>query len=247
MLRWWRRSGRRVEPDAATFERNLERLPPLGCLSPADLSTLRDYTGRFLADKRFHGAHEFEITAEVRTTIAQLACWPVLALGYPWLGGWRDVIVYPGGFRARRTHDDDATGVVHEWDEDLAGESWDRGPLVLSWEDLRLDLEQPDDVQNVVVHEIAHKLDAREGEADGMPPLPRSIAAREWQQAFQQAFDELARIADEDESQAPIDPYAATAPEEFFAVTSEYHFLAPELLEAAYPQVAGLLRRFYAG
>lgn len=246
MLRWWRRPERRVEPDAATFERNLERLPSLGRLSQADLATLRDYTGRFLANKRFHGAHEFEITAEVRTTIAQLACWPVLALGYPWLDGWRDVIVYPGGFRARRTHDDDATGVVHEWDEDLAGESWDRGPLVLSWADLCLDLEQPDDLQNVVVHEIAHKLDAREGEADGMP-LPRSIAPREWQRSFQQAFDELARIADEDEAQAPIDPYAATAPEEFFAVASEYHFLAPELLEAAYPQVAGLLRRFYAG
>ena len=55
------------------------------------------------------------------------------------------------------------------------------------------------------------------------------------------------QIADADESLAPIDPYAATAPEEFFAVASEYHFLAPGLLHNAYPAVASLLRRFYAG
>ena len=42
-----------------------------------------------------------------------------------------------------------------------------------------------------------------------------------------------------------IDPYAAEAPEEFFAVTSEYHFSAPALLAAEMPAVAAHLRRFY--
>jgi MtfA peptidase len=42
-----------------------------------------------------------------------------------------------------------------------------------------------------------------------------------------------------------IDPYAAEAPDEFFAVVSEYHFSAPALLQQALPEVAFELQRFY--
>ncbi len=247
-MSWWsRRRQRRIEPDAQAFGRTLVQLPGLAQLVAGERERLVDFAGRFLADKEIVGAQGFAVDHGMRTTIALLACWPVLDLGYQWLAGWREVIVYPGGFRARRSDDDDATGVVHEWDEDLAGESWDQGPLVLSWEDLCLDLAQPDDVQNVVVHEIAHKLDARDGAADGAPPLPKSISPRVWTRAFQAAFDHLRAVVDRDENDAAIDPYAATAPEEFFAVVSEYHFLAPDLLQAAYPEVARLTARFYAG
>lgn len=248
MINWWRRRlQRRVDPDVRAFEKTLLALPGLARLQGLERQRLHDYTGRFLADKRIVGSHGLEPDHAMRTTIALLACWPVLHLGYAWLSGWREVVVYPGAFRARRSRDEDDTGVVHEWEEDLVGESWDQGPLILSWEDLCLDLEQPEDVQNVVVHEIAHKLDARSGAADGAPPLPRSIAAGVWAREFQAAYDHLCALVDRDERQAPIDPYAATAPEEFFAVVSEYHFLAPDLLADAYPGVARLTAAFYAG
>lgn len=248
VISWWRRrSQRRVDPDAPAFAKTFDALPSLARLDGSRRERLFDYAGRFLGDKHFVGAHGLEVDHAMRTTIAQLACWPILDLDYSWLAGWSEVIVYPGGFRARRTHDDDDTGVVHEWDEELAGESWDQGPLILSWEDLCLDLAEPGDLQNVVVHEIAHKLDARDGAADGAPPLPRSIDARHWARAFQAAYDDLCAQVDADETRAAIDPYAASAPEEFFAVVSEYHFLAPELLAAAYPEVARLTACFYAG
>lgn len=248
MIEWLRRRyQRRVDPDAQAYSRTFEALPQLAALDADARTRLLDHTRRFLADKHFAGAHGLEIDTAMRTTIAQLACWPVVNLGYHWLSGWREIIVYPGAFRARREHDDADTGVVHEWDEDLAGESWDRGPMILSWDDLCLDLREPDDLQNVVVHEIAHKLDARSGAADGAPPLPRGIDARHWAQTFQAAYDALCAQVDRDEREAAIDPYAASAPEEFFAVVSEYHFLAPELLSAAYPEVARLTAQFYAG
>lgn len=248
MISWWRRRfQRRVEPDAQAFAGTFAALPQLAALGADARNRLLDYTRRFLADKHFVGAHGLEVDHAMRTTIAQLACWPVLDLGYPWLSGWREVVVYPGAFRARRTHDDEDTGVVHEWDEDLSGESWDIGPLILSWDDLCLDLREPDDLQNVVVHEIAHKLDARGGAADGAPPLPRSIDQLHWARTFQAAYDDLCRQVDREDSEPAIDPYAASAPEEFFAVVSEYHFLAPELLREAYPEVARLTARFYAG
>lgn len=247
-FRWWRqRQLARVAIDAAAFDATLALLPGLRKLPSTERQRLLEYSRSFLLDKTFVGAHGFEIDAAMRTRIAMLACWPVLRLGYDWLGGWHEVIVYPEGFLARRIDHDDDSGLVHEWEEELAGESWDQGPLIVSWEDLCTDLAQPDDVQNIVIHEVAHKLDARKGYADGGPPLPAGMDASEWSRVFQRSYDALCAQVDRDETAAPIDPYASTAPEEFFAVTSEYHFLAPQLLTAAFPDVARLLARFYAG
>ena len=47
------------------------------------------------------------------------------------------------------------------------------------------------------------------------------------------------------DAETAIDPYAAENPAEFFAVTSEYFFSAPDLLHEAYPQVYAQLQLFY--
>ena len=47
------------------------------------------------------------------------------------------------------------------------------------------------------------------------------------------------------DAETQIDPYAAENPAEFFAVTSEYFFSAPDLLVDSYPQVYAQLSRFY--
>ena len=41
-------------------------------------------------------------------------------------------MVYPGDFRVRRSELDE-DGVVHEWDDELAGEAMPGGPVVISW------------------------------------------------------------------------------------------------------------------
>ncbi|HEX5665181.1 MAG TPA: zinc-dependent peptidase, partial [Xanthomonadaceae bacterium] len=93
------------------------------------------------------------------------------------------------------------------------------------------------------VHEMAHKLDALDGLLDGTPPLPRDWQ-REWARDFQSAYDDFAAQVDGGRETA-IDAYAAEAPEEFFAVCSEYHFSDPALLHETMPSVATHLRRFY--
>ena len=82
-------------------------------------------------------------------------------------GGWKQVIVYPGAFRVHRRHHDEDTGLVSEWHEDLDGESWEHGPLVLSWDDVAADLAAPEPGYLLVAHEMAHKLDALDGAMDG--------------------------------------------------------------------------------
>ncbi|MBB6063752.1 hypothetical protein HNR76_000278 [Pseudoxanthomonas broegbernensis] len=174
--------------------------------------------------------------------LAALCCLPLLEFGRAGLRGWSQLIVYPEAFRVRRSHVD-AAGVLHEWDDDLIGEAWDHGPLILSWADVQADLDEPDAGYCVAVHEMAHKLDALDGELDGTPPLPARWQ-HAWARDFQRAYDAFRAQVDAGRKTA-IDPYAAEAPEEFFAVVSEYHFSAPALLEEEMPAVAAHLARFY--
>ena len=67
---------------------------------------------------------------------------------------------------------------------------------------------------------------------------------RSWAQDFQQAYDALVAEVDGG-GETGIDPYAAEAPEEFFAVCSEYHFSDPALLRGMFPKVAAHLQRLY--
>jgi len=97
-----------------------------------------------------------------------------------------------------------------------------------------------------VIHELAHKLDMLNGDANGLPPLHSGMHVEEWASAMQQAYDDLNRQLDANpDSETAIDPYAAENPAEFFAVTSEYFFSAPDLLHQAYPQVYRQLSLFY--
>ena len=167
---------------------------------------------------------------------------PLVEFGPEGLHGWSELLVYPDAFRVQRSHQD-AHGVLHEWDDELIGEAWERGPVILSWADVRADVAAPTEGYCVAAHEIAHKLDALDGALDGTPPLPRDWQ-RQWASDFQRAYDGFCRQLDADEEVA-IDPYAAEAPEEFFAVCTEYHFSAPAALRAAMPEVAAHLQRLY--
>jgi len=218
-------------------------LPWVARLDGPTRTLLFDLTARFLAGKAITPLHGLALDAGQRLQLAALCCLPLLRFGEQGLAGWSQVLVYPGAFRVHRRHHDEDTGVVAEWAEELVGESWDRGPLVLSWDDVQSDLAEPEEGFLLVVHEMAHKLDALDGAMDGTPPLP-SAWQREWARDFQTAYDAFRARVDAGEDTA-IDDYAAEDPDEFFAVTSEYHFTAPALLAREMPEVAAHLLRFY--
>ena len=213
-------------------------------LDADDRIALRALCERFLHKKTFSAAGGHVLDADQCLAIAALACLPVLHLGFEWLSGWREVIVYPGEFRVRREHHDEHSGVVTEGEEDLIGEAWERGPLVLSWADVATDLAQPFDGFNVVVHEIAHKLDLLDGAMNGVPRLPPAIARREWIATMQAGYDRLARAVARGRDTF-IDPYAGESADEYFAVVSELHFSDPVGFAGAEPAVAALLARYY--
>ena len=218
------------------------RVPWVAACDPARRARLASLAAGFLHRKAITPMGDLVLDDTDRACLAALCCLPLLEFGEGGLAGWSQLLVYPDAFRVNRSHVD-AAGVLHEWDDELIGESWDAGPLVLSWADVRSDLAAPRAGYCVAVHEMAHKLDALDGAMDGTPPLPRA-----WQQAwagdFQRAYDAFARQVDEDAG-TDVDPYAAESPEEFFAVCTEYHFSDPALLRRALPGVARHLERLY--
>jgi Mlc titration factor MtfA (ptsG expression regulator) len=199
---------------------------------------LRELALLFLAEKQFVGAHSLEVTELMRVSIAAQACLPILELGLDWYAGFTGIVVYPGDFRVRRAQTDDA-GVVHEWDDELAGEAMPGGPVVLSW-----DAASNDPQINVVIHEFAHKLDMLNGAADGLPPLHAGMPQAAWAAAFEAAYEGFCDALERDK-ETWLDPYAAEDPAEFFAVISEAFFARPAETRRRYPDVFDQLKLFY--
>ncbi len=244
-LRAWRRARVLADHplDDATWQASVAALPLLDGLDPASLTRLRDLATLFVHAKQFSGAQGFEVDDGVRVAIAAQACLPVLELGERWLEGWRSVILYPDTFVVD-LEQPDADGVVHRGRDERIGESWERGPLILSWADAAPGVAPYGEGSNVVIHEIAHKLDQRDGYTNGCPPLHPGMDGGAWRSDFQAAYDALCAEVDAGRD-TWIDPYASEAPEEFFAVLSEHFFTAPDAVMTLVPAVYGQLRAFY--
>ena len=203
-----------------------------------DSLKLRELALLFLAEKEFAGTHGLEVSDAMRVSIAAQACLPILELGLDWYSGWRGIVVYPGDFRVRREQVDE-DGVVHQWEDELAGEAMPGGPVVLSW-----DATAYAPTMNVVIHEFAHKLDMRNGEADGVPPLHAGMDRRAWLAAFEDAYEGFRDAVDRGKD-TWLDPYAAEDLSEFFAVITEAFFEDGRQTRRRYPDVYSQLKLFY--
>ena len=233
-----RRVLARHRVDDAQWKRVTGPFRFLKSLSGEEAEKLKSLLLLFLAEKQFAGARGLEVTDDMRLSIAAQACLPILELGLDWYAGWTGIVVHPGDFRVRRSELDEA-GVLHEWDDELAGEAMPGGPVVLSW-----DATAHDTQINVVLHEFAHKLDMLRGEADGMPPLHAGMDRKAWTAAFKEAYDGFCDALERGRD-TWLDPYAAEHPSEFFAVVSEAFFQDPRETRRRYPGVYEQLKLFY--
>ena len=212
-------------------------------LDAVQMAHLRELTTWFIDRKSIGGAQGLEVMPSMRVAVAAQACLLILNLGVDYFDGWVEVILYPGAFRVNHEKVD-SSGLVHHRVSDLTGESWLRGPIVLSWDDVERDTYAGYASQNVVLHEFAHKLDGLKGVTNGMPPLRRGMSQKRWTEAMTEAYDALCHSVASGES-AFINPYAATSPAEFFAVLTEYFFISPDILQESCPDVYRQLAMFY--
>jgi Mlc titration factor MtfA (ptsG expression regulator) len=245
-LRAWRRQRilARHPVAAATWNEVLRCLPLLDGLTPDDLQRLQARAVLFLHNKHLSALPGVELQHSDRLLLAVQAELPLLHLGdLDWYQGFHEIVLYPDDFVSPQRHRD-ASGVVHEWDGAHSGEAWQQGPVILAWPGVQASGGW--DGYNLVIHELAHKLDMLNGSANGLPPLHSNMRISDWAEAMQSAFDSLNAQLDADpQTETAIDPYAAEDPTEFFAVTSEYFFSAPDLLAEAFPAVYAQLALFY--
>ena len=242
-LKAWRRRRtlkRQPLPDGL-WRSVVARLAFLHDLTHDELARLREWVVLFLHSKHFSAAGGLVLTNEMRVMIAAQACILILNLDLDYYDDWVEIIVYPGEFIPEREYVDEA-GIVHRVREPLGGESWPAGPVILSWEDVT----GRDVVQgySVVIHEFAHKLDMRNGEANGFPELHAEMSRLAWSAALGTAYSDFCTQMDTG-METDIDPYAAENPAEFFAVISEIFFGIPQIVQKTYPAVYQQLALFY--
>jgi hypothetical protein len=248
LSRWWRRQRDaralrvRAIPDDLWLA-TLRRHPFLTRRPLDDLLKLRSLCALFLDRKEFSGAAGLQVTDDMAVAVAAQACLPVLHLDLAAYDGFVGIVMHPGEVVAQREWIDE-DGICHQGEEELAGEAMPGGPVMLAWSEVDASGELAADGYNVVIHEFVHVLDMLDGEADGVPPLPTRAARTQWMAVLEPAFERLRRQVEADE-ETTLDPYGASAIEEYFSVASVAFFVAPHLLSSSEPGVYELLREYY--
>ena len=242
-FRNWRRARllKRAQLDDDSWQRALTRVALTRDFRADELRRLRELVIVFLHEKSIEAADGVSLNDEMRLLIAIQACVPILNLSMEYYTGWYAVIVYSQQFRPQHEYVDDAN-VVHVDNDWKMGESWERGPVILSWEDVKNS--GAGDGFNLVIHEFAHKLDMLDGSINGSPALHTNMSPAEWTRVFTQAYADFCARVERAEA-VGIDPYGAESPAEFFAVLSEAFFEIPLIVQQRYPQVYEQLTLFY--
>jgi Mlc titration factor MtfA (ptsG expression regulator) len=210
-------------------------------LSLNERNRLEDELRIFIADHYWEGVDGLKITDEVRVIIAAEAC--RLLLGRPGarFRGSSSVVVRPRAYAAGAMRL--GSGVMQSGMA-AVGTAMHQGPVVLAWPEVLRGARNGHDGRNVVLHEFAHKLDMADGVVDGAPPFMSRDEARRWRQVTGAA---LARLEDDLRLglPGPIRAYGASNAGEFFAVSTEAFFEAPDDLHEWDPDLYEVLRDFY--
>src|SRR5438876_1550881 len=213
-------------------------------LSTSNQDELLGHIQVFLAEKRFEGCADLELTDDVRVTIAAQACLLLLHRETDYFPVLLTILVYPSAYMVeeKRQIED------HVWEEGTMtrlGETGRRmGSLVLSWDAVKSGAADPSDGKNVVLHEFAHQLDYENFAADGVPGLTTRKQQLSWSEVMRTEFASL-RAADETGIPTLLDTYGATNPAEFFAVSTEAFFERPCALRSRHPKLYAELQRYF--
>lgn len=244
----WLRRRRRVRILATPFPEHwlgfLERnVAHYAYLSEAEQAKLRDDLLIFVAEKYWEGCGGLIVTEEMQVTIAAQACLLVLNRQHEYYRRSQSVLVYPHGYVAPEARLG-VRGVIDQGGSARLGESWYRGPVVLSWDDAKRGGSNAGDGVNLVFHEFAHQLDMLNGEADGLPPIENREQQDHWSVVVAAEYEKL--VAQAHSRRATLlDKYGATNPAEFFAVATECFFERPVELEKRHEEFYGLMRDFF--
>ncbi len=212
-------------------------------LSDDDKNELQKHIKIFLSEKVFEGTQGLQITDRIKVIIAAQACVLLLHRQTDYYPALHTIFVYPHAFYSP-VKQSLPGGIVNEDYQGRLGESWYRGPVVLSWDDVLHSAHDANDAHNVVFHEFAHQLDSETGANDGAPVLPKRSMYIAWARVLGEEYKKLVTNL-QHHHHTDIDAYGATNPAEFFAVVTEAFFEKPAELKTHHQQLYEQLSLFY--
>lgn len=240
----WRRRRALAAPLAPARLAMLARVIPIYARLDAPLQEqLQRLVQQFLYEKKFVGCDGLVVDDEMRVTIAGQACLLLLNRHTRVFPALHTILVYPGAFLVPR-NEVDAAGVVTSTRQDLLGESWGDGRVVLAWDHVQRGAADWHDGQNVVLHEFAHQLDSESGSTNGAPYLGSQASYRSWSQVLSRDFAAL-RADAMLHHHSVLDHYGATSPAEFFAVATETFYEKPWQMAERHPALFEEFAKYY--
>jgi Mlc titration factor MtfA (ptsG expression regulator) len=246
MFTWFKNRRRaRLLAEPLSIERRetlRRRVRHFRYLPPAQQERVASIVQVMLGEKDWGAAAGFEITDEMRVTIAGYAALIVSGLDEPYFyDRLETIVIHPDTMRFSMNQKFINPHLPEP--SALDGVAWQRGPVLVSWAAVRDERRGPADGRNVVIHEFAHHLDGLNGSMDGTPPLSREAEER-WLDVSEQEREWLLEDARRGEPTL-LDYDAAENPAEFFAVASERFFELPHLMRRAHPELFQELADFY--
>ena len=232
-------------PDAwrAILEKNVAAW---ALLTADQQKRLCDLVQVFVAEKHFEGCGGLELTEEMKVTIAGSGCIMILGRDHHLFEEVESILVYPSATKSpgQKQYVNERPGRVVQEDTAILGEAHHGGPVILAWDSVLSGAKNAKDGRNLVIHELAHKIDFLDGDGDGAPPLETRAESKAWAAAMQAAYD--AQLARSERGQKSLlRDYALTNPAEYFAVCSEVFFEKPKQLAKELPEVYAQMAAFY--
>ncbi|MCW3061979.1 MAG: mtfA [Capsulimonas sp.] len=212
-------------------------------LSEGERASLHDILRVIIDEKNWEGCKGLVMTPEIQVTIAAQAAILLLGTPHDYFANVEAILVYPYDYVAM----EQTVGpgrVVSETPSYRLGEAWSQGPVIVSWPEALTGGRIGGDGRNVVLHEFAHKLDYRDGRADGVPKLSGREAQERWSEVMSAEFQFLVNAA-HDGVPTLLNQYGATNPAEFFAVATECFFEQPREMRHFHPQLYKIFQDFY--
>ena len=204
-------------------------------LDPSAQQRFRRELQVFLGEKRITGI-KVHLDTTTRVLVAASALIPIFGFSdWEW-DQINEVLVYPnrfdGEFEFGDGQDHNILGMV--------GTGGLNRLMILSGPDLVNGFRNATDKRNVGVHEFAHLVDKSDGMIDGLPGVGLD------RQAIGPWIDLVRRkMAEIEEGKSDINRYALTNEAEFFAVTSEYFFERPGVMQRKHPALFSMLERVF--
>ena len=204
-------------------------------LDPAAQQRFRRQLQVFLGEKRITGI-KVQVDTTTRVLAAASAIIPIFGFSdWEW-DQINEVLIYPnrfdGEFRFGDARGHDILGMV--------GTGSLNRVMILSKPDLISGFRNASDKRNVGLHEFAHLVDKSDGTIDGVPEVSLGRQAIEpWIDLMRRKMVEIER------GRSDINRYALTNEAEFFAVTSEYFFERPGLMQRKHPALYAALERVF--